>query len=86
MVPPRWMVFRIAARSSGTASAAMSPVYPRRIPATARLFASAVRTAARMQAFIPGASPPLVRMPIRFMAHPRLRALPRPGAAFPQAS
>jgi hypothetical protein len=25
-----------------------------------------VRTAARMQAFIPGASPPLVNIPIRF--------------------
>jgi hypothetical protein len=31
---------------------------------------TAVRTAARMQAFMPGASPPLVNMPILFMIAP----------------
>src|SRR5690554_4771146 len=51
--------------SISTKSASIIPAYPRRIPTTSRSWAMAVRTIARTQAFIPGASPPLVKTPIR---------------------
>jgi hypothetical protein len=40
------------------------------MPMTSNPRALAVRTTARKQAFIPGASPPLVRTPIRFIPTP----------------
>jgi hypothetical protein len=46
----------------------IKPSYPRRMPKGCSPWYKAVRTAARMQAFIPGESPPEVKMPMFFTA------------------
>ena len=52
--------------SISTMSSSISPAYPLLIPLTCLPAARAARTTALMQAFIPGASPPLVSTPIVF--------------------
>jgi hypothetical protein len=42
-------------------------MYPRQMPITSCPFDTAERTTARVHAFIPGASPPLQKTPIRMM-------------------
>src|SRR5439155_1702669 len=67
IVPPRCRMLATPARVSGWSSPASRPAYPRRMPITSSFRPRAWRTTARIAAFIPGASPPLVRTPIRRM-------------------
>ena len=64
IVPPRWMISDTLCASISMISSCKSPAYPRLIPLTFLPLAIACRTTARMAAFIPGASPPLVKTPI----------------------
>ena len=63
-VPPRCKIPPTSRGPIVLNSPLRSPSYPCITPITFMLLASAVRTTARMAAFIPGASPPEVRTPI----------------------
>src|SRR5688500_8911035 len=66
MVPPRCAIPRTDSRVSGTTSSSpSSPAYPRLMPSTSQPRLTADRTAARMTALSPGASPPPVEMAMR---------------------
>ena len=67
MVPPRLMMWLTLGPSSRTKSLLIRPVQPRRMPMHSMPLPTAVRTTARTAAFMPGASPPLVRTPIRLI-------------------
>src|SRR5688572_30002881 len=66
IVPPRCAIPRTDSRVSGTTSSSpSSPAYPRLMPRTSQPRLTADRTAARMTALSPGASPPPVEMAMR---------------------
>ena len=64
IVPPFLEIPSTDLASSSITSPFISPLYPRRTPRQVIPFAVADLTTARTTAFIPGASPPLVRIPI----------------------
>ena len=64
MVPPFEMMPSTLRAPNSTMSPLISPRYPRRMPRQEMPYAAVVRTTARTTAFMPGASPPLVRTPI----------------------
>ena len=68
MVPPRLMMRLTLELSMGMMSPLMRPFQPLRMPTHSIPRPTAERTTARMQAFMPGASPPLVSTPILFTA------------------
>src|SRR5450631_3062248 len=70
MVPPRWMMPPTSRAPKRYKSPEIKPAYPCRTPKTSQPLASPVRTTARMAAFMPGASPPLVSTAILFMVSP----------------
>ena len=65
MVPPALMMWLTLLVSICTKSLLMRPFQPRRMPMHSTFRPSAVRTTARTAGFMPGASPPLVRTPMR---------------------
>ena len=67
MVPPLSMIWLTLEASSGTKSLVMRPFQPRRMPTHPMPQSDALRTTARTAAFMPGASPPLVSTPIRWI-------------------
>ena len=68
IVPPVWIISDTVRLFISKISSSKSPAKPRRIPFTFNPFEIPVRTTARIAAFIPGASPPLVKTPIVFTA------------------
>ena len=66
MVPPLLMMWLTLEEFSGTKSLVMRPFQPRRMPMQLMPRLMEARTTARTAAFMPGASPPLVRTPILF--------------------
>ncbi|MPM67503.1 hypothetical protein SDC9_114426 [bioreactor metagenome] len=66
-VPPRCMMPETSSHSSATMSSPplTAPCHPSRTAKTSAPAASAERTTARIAGFMPGASPPLVRTPMR---------------------
>ena len=64
IVPPRSIISDTSFASISTISSWRSPAYPLLIPFTFNPFTIASLTTARIAAFIPGASPPLVSTPI----------------------
>ena len=66
MVPPRCSTFETERMFISDISPLINPLYPLRIPMTCIFFLIAVLTTARTAAFIPGASPPLVKTPMTF--------------------
>ena len=64
IVPPSSIISDTLLLFISTISSARSPAYPLFIPLTATPLQIAVLTTPLMAAFIPGASPPLVRTPI----------------------
>ena len=68
MVPPFCTISDTLIVSISTISSSNKPAYPRRIPFTFSPLDNPARTTARIAAFIPGASPPLVNTPIVFTA------------------
>ena len=66
MVPPLLMMWLTLEEFRVTKSLLIRPFQPRRMPMQPMPRLDEARTTARTAAFIPGASPPLVRTPIRF--------------------
>ena len=64
IVPPRERIWPTLVLESFTKSLLIRPCQPLRMPMHSMPLAIAVRTTARTAAFMPGASPPLVRTPI----------------------
>jgi len=64
-VPPRWIIFATCDLSIRKKSPSISPENPLLIPTTSIPSSCAARYTALIAAFIPGASPPDVRIPIR---------------------
>ena len=62
-----WMIWLTLLPVIWTKSLLIRPFQPRRIPTHSMPDPTAVRTTARTAAFMPGASPPLVRTPILFI-------------------
>jgi hypothetical protein len=67
MVPPREMILETDWDSISKKSRVINPEKPFLIPVTFTLLYMALLTMARIAAFMPGASPPEVRIPIRLM-------------------
>src|SRR5262249_35952397 len=75
-VPPCWMMPPTSRAARRSMAPDTSPAKPLRTPNTSQPLASAPRVTARTAAFIPGASPPLVRTAIFFK--PDILKLGRP--------
>ena len=67
IVPPLSMIWLTLVAPSCTKSLVIRPFQPLRMPTHSMPQSWAVRTTARTAAFIPGASPPLVSTPIRWI-------------------
>jgi len=67
IVPPSWMMLLTLCDLNSTISLNTRPLYPRMIPFTVNPLKIALRVTARIAAFMPGASPPEVRMPIHLI-------------------
>src|SRR5664280_280596 len=76
IVPPCWMMPPTSRGPSGESSPPRSPAKPWRTPKTLQPCAIPARTTARIAAFMPGASPPLVRTAMLLILPP---FLPRSG-------
>src|SRR5450759_4395383 len=76
IVPPCWMMPPTSRGPSGESSPPRSPAKPWRTPKTLQPCANAARTTARIAAFMPGASPPLVRTAMLLILSP---FIPRSG-------
>src|ERR1035437_3682380 len=70
IVPPCWMIPPTSRGPSGTSSPPRRPAKPWRTPETVHPCAMPARTTARIAAFMPGASPPLVRTARWLMGSP----------------
>ena len=68
-VPPNWMTPPTSRARSRTRLPKIRPSYPSRTPNIFISLSHPARTTARIAAFIPGASPPLVKTAIRFIAY-----------------
>jgi hypothetical protein len=69
-VPPNWIIPPTERGLSSLKVFVNNPSQPLSKPKTLKPFEYAKRTMARMAAFIPGASPPLVTTPILFKSRP----------------
>ena len=70
IVPPRCRILPTSRGPSGMKSCLINPAKPCRTPKTSAPWKRARRVTARIAAFMPGASPPLVRSAIRFISAP----------------
>src|SRR5450830_2051384 len=70
IVPPCWMIPPTSRGPSGVNSPPRSPAKPCRTPQTLHPSARPARTTARIAAFMPGASPPLVRTAMLLIVSP----------------
>src|ERR1039458_3654350 len=70
IVPPCWMMPPTSRGPSGESSPPRSPAKPCRTPQTLHPSAIPARTTARIAAFMPGASPPLVRTAMLLIVSP----------------